>query len=91
MVEVNFLVLTLPLRSHEDPQRGKLFFIKNISRNIYSTSFGLKAFVLFMHRTVPYENTLSRSEGQFPGIVGSQIRPTCTPKYLQIRILRSLI
>jgi hypothetical protein len=35
MVEVNFLVLTLPLRSHEDPQRGKLFLSKT-SREIYT-------------------------------------------------------
>jgi hypothetical protein len=63
------------------PREWEDTFVKNdVTRNIDSSSCHVQALVPFVMTTIPDENTLFGSEGEFPSIVRAKKRPTSTSK-----------
>jgi hypothetical protein len=51
----------------------------------------MEALVAFVKRTVSEKHALFRPKFKFMVIVGTSVRPTCTPKDFEKRVVRSFM
>ena len=73
-------------------KKEKNMLIKdNITRDIHTICWNMKAFIPFMHRTIPKEDTFFRTELKLATIIMTEMRPAHTTEHLKKGVIRSLM
>ena len=62
----------------------------NITRNIHTICWDMKAFIPFVHRTIPKEDTFFRTELKLATIIRTEMRPARTTEHFKKRVIRHL-
>ena len=78
-------------RSWKIRKRKNMLIKDNITRNIHTICWNVKAFITFVQRTVPKEDTFFRTKLKLTIIVRTEMRPTRTTEDFEKSVVRSLM